>query len=136
MLIVGVIFGIKHLKDNKDESSSTSLSSNATSKILNKKVPDKGLLICLSFFDQDKYTNALTENINFRQSIYHSLNRKDLEQTNDNFKLSSSPVLFTKVFSTIIMFIFLQKLFFLMKKMLKHIKTINYKMTVLMKKKL
>ncbi|WP_187322787.1 hypothetical protein [Italian clover phyllody phytoplasma] len=98
LLIMGVIFGIKILNDNKDERLSTSVSSNATSKILNEKVADNGLLIFLSFFKQDKYTNALTQNINFRKNIYRSLNRKVLEQTNDNFKLSSSPVLFTKAF--------------------------------------
>ncbi|WEK82194.1 MAG: hypothetical protein PR2021_1200 [Candidatus Phytoplasma pruni] len=104
LLIFGVFFGIKYLNDNKVESSSTSVISNTTPekeqtalKILNEKVADSGLLIFLSFFN-DKYTNALTKNINFRKSIYHSLNRKDLEQTNDNFKLSSSPVLFTKAF--------------------------------------
>jgi hypothetical protein len=135
LLIVGIKHLIKHLKDNKIESPSTSMNSNATLKILNEKVSDKdnkvespstsvnsnatlkilnekvsddGLLLFLSFFDQDnflnlfhqdtKFKNALTENINFRKSIYHSLNRKDLEQKNDNFKLSSSPVLFTKAF--------------------------------------
>jgi hypothetical protein len=138
LLIVGIVLIIKNSKDNKVESPSTSMNSNATLKILNEKVSDNGRLIFLSFFDKDtvtinqdiyqdiyqdinqdidqdidqdkKYTfdeifkqykkniNALTENINFRKSIYHSLNRKDLEQTNDNFKLSSSPVLFTKAF--------------------------------------
>ncbi|MCQ9618604.1 MAG: hypothetical protein NOI47_000185 [Candidatus Phytoplasma pruni] len=106
LLIVGVFFGVKSfIKDNKDESSSTSVISNTTPekeqtalKILNEKVADSGLLIFLSFFPNDKNTNALTKNINFRKSIYHSLNRKNLEQTNDNFKLSSSPVLFTKAF--------------------------------------
>jgi hypothetical protein len=110
LLIVVVVYKIKNSNDNNVESPSTSVNSNATLKILNEKVSDNGRLIFLSFydpntfnlfdlFDQDKkYTNALIENINFRKSIYHSLNRKDLEQKNDNFKLSSSPVLFTKAF--------------------------------------
>jgi len=108
LLIVGIKHLIKNPKDNNVESPSTSANSSETLKILNKKVSDDGLLLFLSFFDQDtflnffvqdtKFKNVLTENINFRKSIYHSLNRKDLEQTNDNFKLSSSPVLFTKAF--------------------------------------
>ncbi|XXP77448.1 MAG: hypothetical protein AB3N34_00700 [Lettuce witches'-broom phytoplasma] len=111
-----IVSSDSQLNYNKDESSSTSSvtqqdpivsseqpivapkTERTALEILNEKVSDNGLLIYLSFFEKDKNTNALNENINFRKSIYHSLNRKDLEQTNDNFKLSSSPVLFTKAF--------------------------------------
>ncbi len=67
-------------------------------EILKEKFADNGLLTFLTFFEKDQQAKALTKNIHFRKSIYHSLNRKDLEQTNDNYKLSSSPLLFTKAF--------------------------------------